>query len=907
MSATTGLVSAVAFFKDSQRVVVTDSSHVARIWDVEKGALVGGPFGGHWSAESTSPVAVSPDDRRVASSAADDIMIWDVDGDKVLGPLKHKDTVRSLCFSPDGKRLASGSLDGAVIIWDAGTGAALSTLVNQGTVNCVAFSPDGLKLAFGTWRNIRIWSDDNAEPLFDIKAHDDSWVQSVVWSPDGQQIVSGSQDKTVKFWDSSNGTQIGQPCTGHTSFITSLAISSDGSFIATASGDETVRLWSTKSQQQIGQALECTTWVNCVAISLSGELLASGGIDGNVRLWSIENTLSAVFGRDSSYDSYFAHRCKVKLGQKLYAEALSDANKVIELNSLSYIGYGLKHTALHGAQRYDDAFEAFTIMLSKLDDTPDPQIRQVRQQYVSPSEVEDAIRRAILTQLENAPLRLINTSTGRLCDRDAQINAFTKSTEYKELLHSSDMHAPLQMEPIKEAVAKYFSWVMLSHRWETMEPLLHDIQRRDVYELDPVGTVVKLQKFCKVACNAGYRWAWVDTCCIDQNNNVELQQSVNSMFIWYHYSALTIVYLSDVPPSSESGALANSIWNTRGWTIQEFLAPTIVLFYQADWSLYLDDRSPNHKRSVSIMRELERSTGINARALVNFRPGTRDAREKLQWASNRDTTREEDIAYSLFGIFDVNLPVIYGEKRQKALGRLLQEVIAHSGDITALDWVGQSSNFNSCLPAEISSYKALPCTLPSLSEHDMQISVSTLRNNIVAVESASKLCTTFENLGVPHFVNARLQLPCIIFPLTEIRRRPGGDGNRCLTYEVKADGLQDLLVTTEDKLVQFSPVRRTRQTFLLIRPWNRYDLGLVDFTDESQSTDDLPGEPGDDELVTRGLSLLVRLARPFGAFLLAQRHGGEYKRIASDNNIIAQVRDMASFDGIMDVRTLEIL
>ncbi|KAG2340691.1 hypothetical protein BDR05DRAFT_500149 [Suillus weaverae] len=632
----------------------------------------------------------------------------------------------------------------------------------------------------------------------------------------------------------------------------------------------------------------------------------SGDFDGNSQLWSTESTLSAAFGMDSSYDVHFAHRSKVKLSQKLYAEALSDAEKVIELNPASHLGYELKHAALRGEQRYDDASEAFTIMLSKLDDAPDPQIRQLRQQYVSQSEVEDAIRRAIHAQLENAPHRLINTITGHICDRDAQINAFTESTEYKELLHSLVMHAPLQTELIKEAVAKYFNWVMLSHRWERVEPLLHDIQGWDIYDLSAVGTVVKLQKFCKVARDAGHHWAWSDTCCIDQNNNVELQQSVNSMFVWYHYSALTIVYLSDVPPSSESGALANSIWNTRGWTVQEFLAPQIVLFYQADWTLYLDNRSHNHKESVSIMRELEHSTGINARALVDFRPGTRDARKKLRWASNRYTTREEDIAYSLFGIFDVNLPVIYGEKRQKALGRLLQEIIAHSGEITALDWVGQSSSFNSCLPADISSYKAPSCTLPSLSEGEMQNSVSTLRN-IVAVESASRLYILLEDLSVPRFANARLQLPCIAFLLTEVRRSTGGDGDKCFTYEVKADGLQDLLVRTEDKLVQFSPERRTRQTFLLIRPWNRYDLGLVDFTDESQSMDDWPDELGDDELVTRGLKLLVRLARPFSALLLAQQRGGEYKRIASDNEIIAQVRDIASVVDIMDIRTPEIL
>ncbi|KAG1821968.1 uncharacterized protein BJ212DRAFT_1585854 [Suillus subaureus] len=698
------------------------------------------------------------------------------------------------------------------------------------------------------------------------------------------------------------GPRSAQPCTGHFDDINSFAISSDGFFIATASRDKTVRLWCTMSHKRIGQLLTHTADVRCVAISSSGEQLASGDWNGNLQLWSIENILFAAFGMDSSYDFYFVHRSKVKLGQNLYEGASLNADKVIELNPSSHIGYELKYEALRGAQRYDDAFEAFTVMLSKLDDAPDPGIRQLRQQYVSPSEVEDAFQRAIHAQLENAPLRLINTSTGRLCNRDTQINTFTESTEYKELLHSLVMHAPLQMEVIKEAVIKRFSWVMLSHR--NSESL------------------------------------------VTRGITGQLQQSVNSMFVWYHYSALTIVYLSDVPPLSESGALASSIWNTRGWTVQEFLAPKIVLFYQADWTLYLNTRSRNHKESVSIMGELERSTGINARALVDFHPGTRDAREKLRWASNRDTTREEDIAYSLFGIFDVNLPVIYEEKRQKALGRLLQEIIAHSGDITSLDWVGQSSSFNSCLPAANSSYKALSYTLPSLSEYEMQISVSMLRNNIVAVESASKLYTTLENLSVPRFANARLQLPCIAFSLTEVKRRVG---TPC-TYHIKADGLQDLEITTADTLIQFWPGRPTLQKFLLIRPWNRHDLGLPDFTDKMQGADDRPepGSPSDDPLDlspsdnepagsqslvressllarlgqrlgafwlgkqdsrshTRELRLVVRLRQPFSALLLAQQRGGEYKRIASDNEIIAQVRDIASAVDMMDIRTVEIL
>jgi hypothetical protein len=179
---------------------------------------------------------------------------------------------------------------------------------------------------------------------------------------------------------------------------------------------------------------------------------------------------------------------------------------------------------------------------------------------------------------------------------------------------------------------------MLSHRWEGKEPLLRDIQGKVVYDLDAVGSIPKLQSFCKTARDMRYHWAWIDTCCIDQTNNVEVQQSVNSMFTWYRHSALTIIYLSDVPPSSQRGALASSAWNTRGWTVQEFLAPKVIRFYQQDWTLYLDDHSPNHKESVEIMLELEDATGIDAHALVAFQPGMRDAREKLQWASSRVTT-----------------------------------------------------------------------------------------------------------------------------------------------------------------------------------------------------------------------------------------------------------------------------
>ncbi|KIK37965.1 hypothetical protein CY34DRAFT_417437 [Suillus luteus UH-Slu-Lm8-n1] len=630
----------------------------------------------------------------------------------------------------------------------------------------------------------------------------------------------------------------------------------------------------------------------------------------------------SLAGKDPKFNSVVqsAYSSKVNAEKMLWEAALRGAQEVIVLKPSSYLGYQLKYAALHGAHRYDEAIEAFEIMLSKLDDAPDTRLRKLRQQYSSLSEADSAIRKAIHAQFDNAPLRLIDTTAGLLCDREAQICTFKLSTEYKGLLSLIINHAEIQMEPIKNVVESYFRCAMLSHRWEGNEPLLYDIKDKVVYKLNPANGIVKLQSFCETARDTGYRWAWVDTCCIDQKNNVELQKSLNSMFDWYRHSALTIVYLSDVPPLSQSGALAKSAWNTRGWTLPEFLAPKIVLFYQNDWTLYLGDSSPNHKESDTIMQELKDATGIDTLALTDFRPGMTDAREKLRWASARVTAEQEDVAYSLFGIFDVHLPIIYGEKKQNALGRLLQEIVAQSGDITALDWVGKSSEFNSCLPADILTYQTPPCALPSLAEDDIQASVSELQN-VVDIDEALRLYGQLDNLGVPHFTNRRLRLPCIVFSVTEVKRSRAHDQEAYFAYEVKANGVRDLLITTEDKLARFSRARSTLQTFLLVRPWHPELLELPDFKDnshwsmsswsvrESVSRDSrsvFSDETGRTGLQSRVLRLIVRLGQPFRAFLLARQRDGEYKRIASDRDIIAQVKEVASSVHKMHVRTLEI-
>ncbi|KAG1731764.1 hypothetical protein EDB19DRAFT_1317616 [Suillus lakei] len=232
---------------------------------------------------------------------------------------------------------------------------------------------------------------------------------------------------------------------------------------------------------------------DCIArcVAKGDEAIAASNYEMAVELYS------AAIKLDSSHDSFFARRSTANLARKHYTEALADADTVIKLSPSSRRGSELKHAALRGAQHSDKKTnETFESMLSKLQLTnaPDPQIRALRQQY---TDAENAIKGVIDAHLEKAPLRLLNTSSGRLCNQDAQINAFMESKEYSELLYSSMTHAPLQMKPIKKAVAKYFSWVMLSHRWDKEEPTLHDIQGKVLYELRGVSGIEKLQMFCK--------------------------------------------------------------------------------------------------------------------------------------------------------------------------------------------------------------------------------------------------------------------------------------------------------------------------------------------------------------------------------------------------------------------------
>lgn len=164
---------------------------------------------------------------------------------------------------------------------------------------------------------------------------------------------------------------------------------------------------------------------------------------------------------------------------------------------------------------------------------------------------------------------------------------------------------------------------------------------------------------------------WVDTCCIDKKNSVELDEAIRSMYRWYAEAAACYVYLSDVPTSvglmADKVAISMSRWFKRGWTLQELLAPPIVHFFAEDGS-FLGDKQ-------ALQRQIYVATGIPANALSGAPLSDFPITQRLAWASRRETKRPEDLAYCLLGIFGVFLSMMYGEGEVNAFRRLQKAIL----------------------------------------------------------------------------------------------------------------------------------------------------------------------------------------------------------------------------------------
>ncbi|KAF1808396.1 HET-domain-containing protein, partial [Eremomyces bilateralis CBS 781.70] len=227
-------------------------------------------------------------------------------------------------------------------------------------------------------------------------------------------------------------------------------------------------------------------------------------------------------------------------------------------------------------------------------------------------------------------------------------------------------------------------YVILSHTWGPEEISFEDLS----LGLENAKRKCGYKKFdsaCTVALKNGFTHLWMDTCCIDKSSSAELSEAINSMFRWYKRAKICYAYLEDVGSESEDeeqreSAFAKSRWFTRGWTLQELIAPPEIWFFSREWN-GLGKRS-------DLAGALSSATGIDPYILTTGRKALRrtSMAERMSWAAKRETTRPEDIAYCLLGIFDVNMNLLYGEGKTKAFIRLQEEILKRYPDQSMLAW-----------------------------------------------------------------------------------------------------------------------------------------------------------------------------------------------------------------------------
>ncbi|KAH8123378.1 hypothetical protein FP744_10005958 [Trichoderma asperellum] len=222
-------------------------------------------------------------------------------------------------------------------------------------------------------------------------------------------------------------------------------------------------------------------------------------------------------------------------------------------------------------------------------------------------------------------------------------------------------------------------YAILSHRWGKDELTYQDLEV-GLKANERKKKFTKVQQCCSKAKADGFEYVWIDTCCIDKTSSAELSEAINSMFLWYHQAERCYAYLADVPSKS---TFKESEWFTRGWTLQELLAPSDICFVDENWH--------DIGTKVSQQQSISDCTGIPVSILCGDDDlDTASIAQRMSWASKRKTQRLEDRAYCLLGIFGIHMPLIYGEGEQAFL-RLQEEIMRISHDDSLFAWKSSDS------------------------------------------------------------------------------------------------------------------------------------------------------------------------------------------------------------------------
>ncbi|KAF2093513.1 HET-domain-containing protein [Rhizodiscina lignyota] len=234
-----------------------------------------------------------------------------------------------------------------------------------------------------------------------------------------------------------------------------------------------------------------------------------------------------------------------------------------------------------------------------------------------------------------------------------------------------------------EFVGEAPPYAILSHTWATDSNTEVSFQDVNAGTDKSKAGYRKIQFCAEQAAADDLRYFWIDTCCIDKSSSAELQEAINSMYNWYRNSSVCYVYLYDVLDNhsglEEEDILGSARWFTRGWTLQELIAPRTVRFYTCGWHFV--------GTKLELRDRLMRITKIPAMLLAGSisSPEFYSVAHRMSWASGRETSRPEDMAYSLMGIFSVNMPMLYGEG-DRAFRRLQEEIMKSSYDFSIFAW-----------------------------------------------------------------------------------------------------------------------------------------------------------------------------------------------------------------------------
>ncbi|KJA26994.1 hypothetical protein HYPSUDRAFT_35509 [Hypholoma sublateritium FD-334 SS-4] len=317
--------------------------------------------------------------------------------------------------------------------------------------------------------------------------------------------------------------------------------------------------------------------------------------------------------------------------------------------------------------------------------------------------IHDIVSEHVYTRM---PIRVLRLDKMELIERGAVINevidVITKnsSLSVKAEISRGTVHT-VKKEEVRLLAQQNCEYAILSHTWLVNQPevLYADAQIAGWQSSAATKKVTgfnKLKGFCDTASGEPYwaRYGWIDTICIDKSSTSELDESIRSMYRWYLNSKVCIVYLAETPPSPTLDGMERDRWFTRGWTLQEYLAPKVIKFHGQDWrplTSYISSTGQNIKNdrfpeTVSLIQEkIEKATGIppslgSSTEHDYLHPSSTLSRgriiKQMQWAARRETTRQEDRSYSLMGIFNVSFSIAYGEGGERAFFRLIEAILA---------------------------------------------------------------------------------------------------------------------------------------------------------------------------------------------------------------------------------------